>query len=36
MCSNTCFDAFAMQDEWNVSQTFGIRRRMEFAGIYRF
>jgi len=41
--NNTRFDAFAMQDEWDVSQTFGNYtqtltnpRRMEFAGIYRF
>lgn len=43
MYSNTRCDPFAMQDEWDVSQTFGNYtqtltnpRRMEFAGIYRF
>ena len=41
--NNTKFDAFSMQDEWDVPQTFGNYtktltnpRRMEFAGIYRF
>jgi hypothetical protein len=41
--NNTRFDAFSMQDEWDVSNTFGNYtqtltnpRRMEFAGIYRF
>jgi len=41
--NNTRFDAFSMQDEWDVSSTFGnysstltSPRRMEFAGIYRF
>jgi len=41
--NNTKFDAFSMQDEWDVSSTFGnytstltSPRRMEFAGIYRF
>lgn len=41
--NNTRFDAFSMQDEWDVSNTFGnytktltSPRRMEFAGIYRF
>ena len=41
--NNTRFDAFSMQDEWDVPTTFGnytstltTPRRMEFAGIYRF
>lgn len=41
--NNTRFDAYSMQDEWDVSSTFGnytstltSARRMEFAGIYRF
>ena len=41
--NNTRFDAFSMQDEWDVPSTFGNYtstltnpRRMEFAGIYRF
>lgn len=41
--NNTRFDAFSMQDEWDVPNTFGNYnstltnpRRMEFAGIYRF
>jgi hypothetical protein len=41
--NNTRFDAFSMQDEWDVpasfgnySQTLTNPRRMEFAGIYRF
>jgi hypothetical protein len=41
--NNTKFDAFSMQDEWDVPSTFGNYtrtltnpRRMEFAGIYRF
>jgi hypothetical protein len=41
--NNTKFDAFSMQDEWDVpasfgnySQTLTNPRRMEFAGIYRF
>ncbi len=41
--NNTRFDAFSMQDEWDVSSSFGNYsstltqpRRMEFAGIYRF
>jgi len=43
VCNNTRLDAFAMQNEWDVSQMFGNYtqtltnpRRMEFAGIYRF
>jgi hypothetical protein len=41
--NNVRFDAFSMQDEWDVPSTFGNYtstltnpRRMEFAGIYRF
>lgn len=41
--NNVKFDAFSMQDEWDVPATFGNYsqtltqpRRMEFAGIYRF
>lgn len=41
--NNTKFDAFSMQDEWDVPSTFGNYntqltnpRAMEFAGIYRF
>jgi hypothetical protein len=41
--NNTRFDAFSMQDEWDVPSSFGNYsstltnpRRMEFAGIYRF
>jgi hypothetical protein len=41
--NNTKFDAFSMQDEWDVPSTFGNYtstltnpRRMEFSGIYRF
>ena len=41
--NNTRFDAFTMQDEWDVPSSFGnynqtltTARRMEFAGIYRF
>lgn len=41
--NNVKFDAFSMQDEWDVPTTFGdytstltSPRRMEFAGIYRF
>ncbi|HEX3103320.1 MAG TPA: carboxypeptidase-like regulatory domain-containing protein [Terriglobales bacterium] len=41
--NNTRFDAFSMQDEWDVPSSFGnynqtltTPRRMEFAGIYRF
>jgi hypothetical protein len=41
--NNTRFDAFSMQDEGDVSSTFGNYsqtltnpRRMEFAAIYRF
>jgi len=41
--NNTRFDAFSMQDEWDVPATFGNYsqtltnpRRMEFAAIYRF
>jgi len=41
--NNTRFDAFSMQDEWDVPGSFGnygqtltYPRRMEFAGIYRF
>ena len=41
--NNTRFDAFSMQDEWDVPDSFGNYsqtltnpRRMEFAGIYRF
>jgi len=41
--NNTRFDAFSMQDEWDVQNSFGNYgqtltnpRRMEFAGIYRF
>ncbi len=41
--NNTRFDAFSMQDEWDVPASFGNYsstltnpRRMEFAGIYRF
>jgi hypothetical protein len=41
--NNVKFDAFSMQDEWDVPATFGdytatltSPRRMEFAGIYRF
>ena len=41
--NNTRFDAYSMQDEWDVPNTFGnysatitFPRRMEFAAIYRF
>jgi hypothetical protein len=41
--NNTRFDPYSMQDEWDVQESFGnysstltTRRRMEFAGIYRF
>jgi len=41
--NNVRFDAYAVQDEWDVPSTFGNYtstltnpRRMEFAGIYRF
>jgi hypothetical protein len=41
--NNTRFDAFSMQDEWDVPSTFGNYtstltnpRKMEFAAIYRF
>lgn len=41
--NNTKFDAFSMQDEWDVPSSFGNYsqtltnpRRMEFAGIFRF
>ena len=41
--NNTRFDAFSMQDEWDVPDSFGNYsstltnpRRMEFAGVYRF
>lgn len=41
--NNVRFDAYSMQDEWDVPSTFGNYtatltqpRRMEFAGIYRF
>lgn len=41
--NNVKFDAYSMQDEWDVPTTFGNYsqtltqpRRMEFAGIYRF
>jgi carboxypeptidase family protein len=41
--NNTKFDAFSMQDEWDVPSTFGNYtktltnpRRMEFSAIYRF
>jgi hypothetical protein len=41
--NNSRFDAFSMQDEWDVPSTFGNYtstltnpRKMEFAAIYRF